>query len=104
MISNFVARGDVRDSEQRLAIESYLLNEARTMEELRAFAGVFPNANNSISHNLLTESPTIDGRQLAEQDRASLAAVEDWLQDARFSRVHPLIQETRARLRTFVTQ
>lgn len=52
MLSNMIARADVRDPVQKQALETYLLDPKRTAEELRGFASVFPNANVAISQNL----------------------------------------------------
>ncbi|WP_395737486.1 hypothetical protein [Prosthecobacter sp.] len=102
MISNMMARGDLRNETQRQAIESYLLDEKRTPEELRGFASVFPNANVSVSNNLLTKAASINGAELAELDRAALEIVAAWLGNPAFSRSHPVLRETYQRLRRFV--
>lgn len=102
MISNMLARADVRDAEQRQAVESYLLDEKRTADELAGFAGVFPNANIAVSDNLLTKPSTINGSDLIERDRAALHVVTAWLKDSRFSRSHLPLRETYRRLREFV--
>jgi hypothetical protein len=104
MVSNMVARADVRDPAQRRLVEDYLLDEKRTAPELQSFAGVFPNASQFVSHNLLTRVVTVDGGALAASDRATLDAVSAWLADSRFSRVHPLLLGTKERLSHFVTR
>lgn len=88
MISNMIARADMRDVVQRQAVETYLLDPKRTREELRGFASVFPNANLAISQNLLTTNSTILGTDLAARDRVSLAVLSAWLMDDRFKNVH----------------
>src|SRR4030095_2099226 len=45
------ARADVRDPAQRAVLESYLLDSARSPEEMQTFCGVYPNANFMISKN-----------------------------------------------------
>jgi hypothetical protein len=102
MISNMIARADVRDPVQRELVEKYLLDERRTAAELQAFAGVFPNANQFVSRNLLTHMATVGGGTLAVADRAALDVVGSWLTDPRFSRIHALLRETHERLNTFV--
>lgn len=93
MISNMMARADVRDEAQRQALEGYLLDTHRTAEELRGFASVFPNANIAVSNNLLTKPSLIHGRDLADQDQASMKTLEAWLADQRFSKLQePLLQ------------
>lgn len=102
MVSNMVARTDVSDPAQRRLVENYLLDERRTAAEMQAFTGVFPNANQMVSHNLLTETLTVDGSARAVQDRAALGVVEEWVSDARFARLHEQLRSTRERLRGFV--
>lgn len=102
MVSNMIARADVRNAPERAAVEKWLLDERRTVAELQGFAGVFPNANQMVSYNLLTETVTLDGAAGALRDRGALKVVEEWLIDPRFSRVQDLLRETRERLREFV--
>lgn len=102
MLSNMVARADVRDATQRQALETYLLGEQRTAAELAAFASVFPNANFHISNNLLTHAPYLDGAALAERDRAAWVTVNAWLADPRFETVTGTLRMVQSRLRQFV--
>ncbi len=102
MISNLMARADVREEPQRAALEAYLLDPTRTRAELASFANVFPNANAHVSSNLLTTSPTFDGADLADRDVASLALVELWLADSRFEGIQPALHAARRRLTQFV--
>jgi hypothetical protein len=102
--ANFFARADVGDPAQRKLIESYLLDPIRTGQELSTFAGVFPNANYMISHNLVTQNPTPDGSTLARRDRDSLATVREWQADPRFSELQPFLRKMDARLTEFVRQ
>lgn len=103
MVSNMVARADVRDPAQRRLVEDYLLDEKRTAAEVQAFTGVFPNASQFVSPNLLTKVATIPGAELTARDRGALQVVEAWLGDPRFSRIHASLLGTRGRLRSFVT-
>ncbi len=102
MISNMVARADVRDPAQRQQVEAWLKDAKRTAAELAGFAGVFPNANQMVSNNLITRVATFQAADLAVQDRASLAVVNAWLSDPAFSRSHELLRSTRQRLEEFV--
>lgn len=102
MISNLIARADLRDDVQRSAVERYLLDPDRREEELASFAGVFPNANFHVSNNLLTRAGGIEGTELAERDRAALAVVEDWIADPRFETIRPVVEMIRSRLARFV--
>jgi hypothetical protein len=99
--ANYFARADVGDAAQRQLVESYLLAAARDPAELQAFAGVFPNANFMISHNLLTSNPTLDGTTLARRDQAALAVVNEWLNDPRFAQLQPQLERMQARLSEF---
>ena len=101
MISNMIARADVRDAVQRHAVESWLRDERRTAAELEAFAGVFPNANMMVSPNLLTPVATVQAADLAVKDRAALAVVDAWLNDPALGRSHALLRGTRVRLQQF---
>ncbi|WP_395746072.1 hypothetical protein [Prosthecobacter sp.] len=83
-------------------MESYLLDDKRTPEELRGFAGVFPNANVAVSDNLLTPSASLKGDELAAKDRAALEILAGWLSNPAFSRSHPMLLRTYQRLRGFV--
>lgn len=102
MIADMVARADVRDAAQRQAVEAYLLNPARTPEELRGFASAFPNASMSVSNNLVTKLQPIPNEEIMKIDRASLDAVSAWLSDPRFERAHPALREAHQRLSSFV--
>lgn len=102
MLSNMIARADVRDPVQKQALEIYLLDPKRTAEELRGFASVFPNANVAISQNLLTVSPTIQGADLAARDIASYKVLAGWLADDRFKSVIEPLRQAAGRLQGFL--
>jgi hypothetical protein len=102
--ANFFARADVRDPQQKTLLEGYLLDPARSPDELKTFTGLYPNANYMISNNLLTATTTPAHAELAERDRAALATVETWLADPRFANLAPQLSATRDRLKEFVRQ
>jgi hypothetical protein len=102
--ANYFARADVRDAQQRQVLESYLLDPRITPAELGQFAGLFPNANYMISQNLLTPAPTPDHAALVGRDAASLQTVQEWMGDARFSKLQPQLQTMKQRLEEFVRQ
>ena len=102
--ANFLARADVREPEQRALIEQYLMDPARTEQELTTFAGLFPNANYMVSNNLLTPTATPKHEDLVAHDRAALEAVRAWQSDERFTKLKPHVETMRARLETFVQQ
>ena len=101
-LAGYFARGDVSEPKIRRLVESYLLAANRAEEELRAFAGLFPNRNYFISNNLLTKNATPDGKTLVAQDRAALRVVEEWARDPKFAEIRPHIESMRARLAEFV--
>ena len=100
--ANYFARARVEDQRQRDTLEKYLLDPARGDEELNTFAGLYPNANFMISHNLLTRNTTPTGDAVLEQDRAALRAVHEWITDPRFERLKPRLEKIRSRLEGFV--
>lgn len=102
MISNLIARADLRDDVQREAVERYLLDPKRTAEEIASFAGVFPNANFHVSSNLLTRVEGIDGIDLAERDRAALGIVREWIAEERFAPLKESLGRIQGRLEKFV--
>lgn len=102
MLSNMIARADVRDIAQRQALETYLLDPKRTAEELRGFASVFPNANIAVSQNLLTQAPTISAADLSSRDKASFEQVASWLEDPRFADIHKTLLQCHQRLAVFL--
>ncbi|HYV31418.1 MAG TPA: hypothetical protein VEO53_09970, partial [Candidatus Binatia bacterium] len=102
--ANYFARADVSDPQQRQILESYLLAPDRSATELQTFAGLFPNANFMISHNLLTSSATPDHQHIVRRDQESLRTVNAWLADPRFNHLQPQIQTIQNRLSQFVEQ
>ena len=102
--ANYFARADMGDAEQRRLVESYLLEVSRSPAELQTFAGVFPNANFMISHNLLTGNATLDGATLRRRDQTSLEVVTQWLADPRFEKVRQPLTKIQQRLQEFTRQ
>lgn len=102
--ANYFARADVGDAAQRTLVEAYLLDASRSPAELQSFAGVFPNANFMISHNLLTQNATLDGATLRQRDQISLEAVTQWLADPRFENIKPALTKIQQRLMEFTRQ
>ena len=68
------------------------------------FAGLFPNANYMISHNLLTQTATPDHAALVSRDAASLQVVREWLADPRFATIRSQLEKARGRLEEFMRQ
>lgn len=102
--ANYFARADVRNADQRASLETYLLDLRRTPEELRTFAGLYPNANLMISHNLLTKVETPAQSELVARDRAALATLEQWQADPRFAPRKAELAAIHTRLAEFVRQ
>lgn len=102
--ANYFARADVGDPTQREVLERYLLDAKRQASELQSFAGVFPNANYMISHNLLTSNVTPDGAARARRDSDALRVVGEWLEDPRFAPVKPHLLKIQQRLQEFRRQ
>lgn len=102
--ANYFARADVGDTAQRTLVEDYLLDPARSPAELRNFSGVFPNANFMISHNLLTETRTLDGTTLRQRDLVALAVVTQWLSDPSFGKLRDPLTQIQRRLKEFTKQ
>lgn len=102
--ADFFARADVRDSAQKTVLENYLLDAKRSGPELQQFAGIFPNVNYMVSYNLLTQTVTPTGAELASRDREALNTIQQWLDDPRFVKLKPQLQAIRTRLEQFVNQ
>lgn len=100
--ANYFARANMENPQQKAILESYLLDPRRSETELRTFTGLFPNANFSVSYNLLTRTVTPTGKMIARQDRAALQALEGWMNDPRFEKLRPNLQEIANRLEAFV--
>jgi hypothetical protein len=103
MVAQQFARADVRDSEQREILKSWLLDPARTSVELRSFAGVYPNNNRFVSNNLLTVESTQTGDDLAAHDQAALQTVSEWAADSAFDPVREHLALMLSRLEGFVS-
>jgi hypothetical protein len=103
MVAQQFARADVRDSEQREILKSWLLDPARTSLELRSFAGVYPNNNRFVSNNLLTVESTQTGDDLAAHDQAALQTVSAWVADSAFEPVRGHLAVMISRLEGFVS-
>ena len=100
--ADFFARADVRDAKQRAILENYLLDPRRSSAELQKFAATYPNANYMVSYNLLTQTATPGGAELAARDREALRVVQEWLDDARFAGLGQHLQTMKSRLEQFV--
>lgn len=102
--ANLFARADVRDPKQKSVLERYLMDPSRSAEELQTFAGIYPNANFMVSHNLMSSVSTPGRQEIVEHDQAALANVEQWLADPRFEKQRPMLESIQRRLQMFVNQ
>ena len=102
--ANLFARADVREPAQRKILEDYLLNPGLGGAELDKFAGLYPNANFMISHNLLTQSATPSQEDLVRRDTEALRVMREWLADPRFAPSMPKLEVMRRRLEMFLQQ
>jgi hypothetical protein len=98
------ARADVRDPRQRQFLETYLLNPRMGADELNTFARVYPNADFTISNNLLTPKPTSKPGDISARDAESLRIVDEWSGDARFRGLQPQLKRIRSRLKEFLKE
>lgn len=101
MAAQQFARADLRDPAQKVIVESWLLDPTRTSKELHAFAGVFPNQNQFVSKNLLTNNSPASGADLAALDREVLSIIRNWKTAPRFLPVKRYLDEMEMRLGQF---
>ena len=102
--ADFVARADIRQPDQRMLVEQYLLDPQRTPEELNTFAAIYPNANYMISTNLLTKVKTPKAGEIMAHDREVLKIVEQWQTEQRFEQIDSVLAKMHERLQAFVEQ
>jgi hypothetical protein len=98
MEGDLFARANVSDPEQKALLADYLTSPGRSMQELEAFAGVFPNENFMISDNLLTQTPPLPNAEVLSRYQAAQETVSQWLQDSQFTNVWPQLQQVQGRL------
>lgn len=101
MVAQQFARADLRDTSQREIVRKWLLDPSRTPTELQSFAGVYPNNNQFVSHNLLSSSTQPTGSDLAAHDRAALEIISSWQKDPAFQPVAEQLRTMVARLNQF---
>jgi hypothetical protein len=102
--ADYFARADVADQQQKALLESYLLDPNHSQQELKTFAGLYPNENYMISNNLLTQTQTPTYTDIVTRDRQALSAVQGWMGDPRFQTLQPQLQIMYNRLQMFVGQ
>lgn len=104
MVAQQMARADLRQPDQRDLLRRWLLDPERTAVELQSFAGVFPNANQMVSRNLLTGPDTAQGEDLRHHDLVALQIVEGWRADSSMDPVKSYLDTMHQRLQYFTGQ
>lgn len=104
MVANMFARADLRDPGQQQLVRAYLLDPARTEAELDGFTGVYPNANFSISKNLLSENLTLNSTEIIARIEGARGIVDVWLADPAFAPVKSHLTTLQLRLTTLMRQ
>jgi hypothetical protein len=102
MTAQQFARADLRDPAQQALVKSWLLDPARSANELNSFSGVYPNNNRFVSNNLLTTETAQSGAELNAHDRAALEILQTWADDPAFAPVKDSIATMIGRLNGFV--
>jgi hypothetical protein len=101
--ASLMARADVSDAAQRAAVEAYLQSIAANPKELETFTSMFPNRNGLLGNALITtqrQIPTF--AQIAAQDKAALAAVQQWQASGQYPALAANLQQIATRLTGFV--
>lgn len=101
MVAQQFARADLRDTSQREIVRNWLLDPSRSPTELQSFAGVYPNNNQFVSHNLLSTFTQPTGAELAAHDRAALEIISSWQKDPAFQPVAEQLRTMVSRLNQF---
>jgi hypothetical protein len=94
--ASLLSRLDVRDKDQRVLVENYLLSPNHGPDEMEYFKNIFPNVNGIDGNRMVTESTEI--RNVAEIDNATRAVLTEWQGDTRFAGVRPILEAIAQRL------
>jgi len=92
------ARADVTDPAQLAAVESYLQRSDVSAAEIGQFANAFPLFSEGVGDNLATTQVLPTLQQIAQRDVATLAVVNQWLDDPRFAARQNELQQLQANL------
>lgn len=98
MTAQQFARADLRHPDQRDLVKRWMLDPGRSVVELRAFAGVFPNNNQFVSNNLLTSEAATTGEELADHDREALKVLTAWSSEPAFGPIKEHLRTMISRL------
>jgi hypothetical protein len=94
----YFARADARDPEQRQLLSQYLLSPNRSLPELEAFAGLFPNENFLVSYNLLTQTQPVTNQEVVSRYDAAWQLIGQWQADSQFEALRPQLNQMAGRL------
>lgn len=98
------ARADVSDPVQESLVRDYLLNSSRSQSELETFATVFPNANFTVSKNLISNNQSLTGAEISARDSAALTTIGEWSCDPSMQRIRWVLDTVDRRLAKFVSR
>ncbi len=94
--ASLLSRLDVRNKDQRILVENYLLSPSHRPGEMEYFQNIFPNVNGIDGYRMVTESAEI--RNVSEIDDATRAVLVEWKSDTRFTSVRPILETITRRL------
>jgi hypothetical protein len=92
------ARADVTDPNQLATIETYLQRSDVSSTEIDQFVNAFPLFSEGVGDNLATTQAIPTLQQIAQRDNATLAVVNQWLSDPRFSARQSELQQLQTNL------
>lgn len=95
--ASLMARANIGDERQRLAVEAYLSRTDLATSEAEKFFSLYPNVNAPIAHTLMSTLRTPSLTEAAHLDRAALTKVREWRARPDYARwsVSILAAETR---------
>jgi hypothetical protein len=96
--ADYFARADARDPAQAQLLAQYLLSPDRTLPELEAFAGIFPNENFIVSDNLLTSNPATPSDEIRSRLQAAAQLASQWQANPQFQSLRPQLARIQNRL------
>lgn len=76
--AGLMARADIGDERQRLAVEAYLCRSDLAAAEADKFFSLYPNVNAPIAHTLMSTLRVPGIAEIAQRDRAALGKVREW--------------------------
>jgi len=98
------ARADVRDANQKKALELYLKDSSVTVEEKKRFLELFPLFTRSTAPRLLTEDHLLSIAEMVSIDHASIKFFEYHSAELERKGLGPSIQGLKERLGVFVSR